>query len=84
MESNENLNLFNESSRIIITCNKRLAPFLQQEVEALGFVVDRTFSTGVELNGTMKDCIRLNLNLRCASQVLYSLKRFRANSPDEV
>lgn len=33
-------------------------------------------STGVWLNGTMKDCIRLNLNLRCASQVMYAIKQF--------
>jgi len=78
------LNPFNTSSHLIITCNKRLSPFLKQEVEALGFVVDRQFSTGVELRGTMADCIRLNLSLRCASQVLYSLKQFKADSPDSV
>ncbi len=54
------------------------------EVEAQGFAVDRQFSTGVELKGTMTDCIRLNLTLRCASQVLYSLKKFKANSPEDV
>jgi len=50
----------------------------------LGFTPERSFSTGVELKGTLNDCIRLNLNLRCASQVLYSLKQFTANSPEEV
>jgi putative N6-adenine-specific DNA methylase len=30
------------------------------------------------------ECIKLNLNLRCASQVLYSLKVFKANSPEDV
>lgn len=44
----------------------------------------RTFLTGVELEGSLNDCIRLNLNLRCASQVLYSLKSFRANHPDHI
>lgn len=38
----------------------------------------RVFKTGVELEGTMSDCIRLNLNLRCASQVLFSVTSFRA------
>jgi putative N6-adenine-specific DNA methylase len=38
----------------------------------------------VELAGTLTDCIRLNLSLRCASQVLYSLKEFRANDPEQV
>ncbi|MCI0750914.1 MAG: class I SAM-dependent RNA methyltransferase [Flammeovirgaceae bacterium] len=71
-------------SRIIITCNKRLAPFLAMEVKELGFVPVRVFATGVELNGSMSDCIRLNLNLRCASQVHYSLKQFKAEDPDQL
>lgn len=75
---------FSHSSRIIITCNKRLSPALQREVSELGYSPDRTFSTGVELQGSLNDCIRLNLNLRCASQVLFSLKTFRSNGPDDV
>ena len=75
---------FNTASRIIITCNKRLSPYLHQEITELGFTTVRTFSTGVELNGTINDCIKLNLNLRCASQILYSIKEFTANGPDDV
>ena len=70
--------------RIIVTCSKRLSPYLELEIVELGFIPVRTFSTGVELLGTMNDCIRLNLNLRCASQVLYSLKEFPSESPDDV
>jgi putative N6-adenine-specific DNA methylase len=61
-----------------------LAPALRAEVIGLGFDVDRVFQTGVELTGTVNDCIRLNLNLRCASQVMYSLKTFICNNPDEL
>jgi len=61
-----------------------LAPALRSEVIGLGFDVDRVFQTGVELTGTVNDCIRLNLNLRCASQVMYSLKTFICNNPDEL
>jgi putative N6-adenine-specific DNA methylase len=78
------VNPFTHRSRIVITCNKRLTPFLAQEVDELGFVIQRKFQTGVEAEGTLEDCIRLNLNLRCASQVLYSLRAFRANRPDDV
>jgi putative N6-adenine-specific DNA methylase len=78
------MNIFATKSRIIITCKKRLSIYVEQEVIELGFTPIRTFATGVELEGTINDCIRLNLNLRCASQVLYSLKAFRANSPDDV
>src|SRR5688572_24519831 len=72
------------SSRIIVTCNKRLAQFLEKEIAELGMKVDRVFATGVEMIGTIDDCVRLNLNLRCASQVLYSLREFRSNSPEDV
>ena len=75
---------FNKPSHIIITCSKRLSPFLQQEVSQLGFKITRAFQTGIELNGTLNDCITLNLNLRCASQVLYSLKSFRCTNPDQL
>ena len=75
---------FNKPSHIIITCSKRLSPFLQQEVTELGFKITRVFTTGIELNGTLNDCIRLNLNLRCASQVLYSLKSFPCSTPDQL
>ena len=78
------MQIFDITSRIIVTCNKRLSPYLQQEVTDLEFVPERVFSTGVELKGTMRDCIRLNLNLRCASQVLFSLKTFSAIGPDEL
>ncbi len=78
------MELFTTPSRIIITCSKRMSPYLQQEVIALGFTEVRHFATGVELFGTIIDTIRLNLNLRCASQVLYSLKEFAADSPDDI
>ncbi|TKC00551.1 THUMP domain-containing class I SAM-dependent RNA methyltransferase [Pedobacter cryophilus] len=76
--------VFNTPSKVIITCNKRLALYLQQEVMELGFKPIRVFSTGVELNLSLNECIRLNLNLRCASQVLYRLHEFTAENADEL
>ncbi len=78
------MSIFTTPSKIIITCNKRLTPWLQLEVEELGFTIVEAFATGVELKGTVNDCIKLNLNLRCASQVLYSLFEFRCNSVDDL
>jgi len=78
------MEVFNKQSKIILTCNKRLAPYLEEEVVEQGFVPERVFPTGVELLGTVNDCIRLNLNLRCASQVLYSLDQFEAAGPQEL
>ncbi len=78
------MNAFVNTSKIIITCHKWLAPALAKEVEALGYQRFRVFQTGVELEGTMADCIKLNLNLRSASQVMYSLKAFICNDPNEL
>lgn len=78
------MQVFHTESKIVITCNKRLSPYLQKEVEELGFKPVRVFQTGVELLGTVTDCIALNLNLRCASQVLYLLKSFKAHDPQEL
>src|SRR6201996_5158377 len=78
------MQVFHTENKIIITCNKRLSPYLQQEAEALGYKPVRVFSTGIELLGTVTDTIPLNLNLRCASQILYSLKSFTAADPKEL
>ena len=78
------MQLFNTSSRIIVTCSNRLSPFLQQEIMELGFTPVRIFKTGVELKGTLEDCIQLNLNLRCASQVLFSINEFSARNADDL
>lgn len=71
-------------AQITITCHKRLAPYVEQEVRELGFELESVFVTGVRLQGTLNDCIKLNLNLRCASQVLYSLKRFEAVDANDI
>lgn len=78
------MSLYTTRGAITITCNKRLAPFVAQEVAELGFKVDEVFVTGVRISGTINDCMRLNLNLRCASQVLYSLKQFSAVDANAV
>lgn len=78
------MSLYTTKGTVTITCNKRLTPFLEQEVKDLGFTVEETFVTGVRLNASLNECIRLNLNLRCASQVLYSLKQFEALDADEI
>lgn len=78
------MDIFKDRSRVIITCSKRIAPYLEREITELGFTPVRTFQTGVEVSASVNECIRMNLNLRCASQISYSLKTFTANSPDDV
>ena len=78
------MSLYTTPSIVTITCHKRLTPYLEGEVRELGFTIQDVFVTGVRLRATLNDCIRLNLNLRCASQVLYSLKQFGAVNADDV
>ena len=78
------MNVFTIASTITITCIKRLAPYVKREVEELGYVPDEVFQTGVSFMGKMEDCIRLNLNLRCASQVLFQLGEFTVDDPQEL
>ncbi|HRN79605.1 MAG TPA: class I SAM-dependent RNA methyltransferase [Ferruginibacter sp.] len=78
------MNIWTSKSRIVITCSNRITPWLQQEVLALGYRTDRVFKTGVELTGTLYDCIRLNIHVRCASQVLFSIHSFRAENADTL
>ena len=78
------MSFYDTKSAIVITCNNRLAPYVAEEVTALGYTVEETFATGVRMTGTMKDCIRLNLRLRCASQVLYSIKEFNAVNANQL
>lgn len=75
---------FSARGPITITCNARLAPFLALELKALGHEVLEEFLTGVRLEGSLNDCIRLNLTLRCASQVLFHLNSFHAPHPDAL
>jgi len=78
------MSLFTIKAPITITCHKRIAPYLEQEVKELGFEIEEAFITGVRISGTINDCIKLNLNLRCASQVLFSIDSFEANHPDDI
>jgi putative N6-adenine-specific DNA methylase len=78
------MNIYTTTGSVIITCHKRTMPYLEQEVKELGYTIDDSFVTGVKLKATVNECIRLNLNLRCASQVLYSLKAFKAVNADDV
>lgn len=76
--------MYNTASKIIVTCNRRLSAYLEKEIIALGYTPIKVFLTGVELQGTMQDCIKLNLHLRCASQVLLSIKEFYCDHPEDL
>lgn len=78
------MSVYTIKGNITITCHKRITPYLEKEVKELGFDIEESFVTGVKLLGSVNDCIKLNLNLRCASQVLYSLKKLYADTADDI
>lgn len=71
-------------SLILITCPKRITPYLSQELKALGYTVEKEFTAGVAILGSMKDCMKLNLYLRTAHRVLFLLKSFKAHTPENL
>jgi 23S rRNA G2445 N2-methylase RlmL len=73
-----------DPSSILITCAREMGELLRGEVETLGFVVEKSHETGVEITGTIYDAMKLNLHLRTAYNVLYLLGRFRCKDPDQL
>lgn len=67
---------FRKASTIQATCDNGLAPWLAQELTALGYTPKREHRTGVELTGTLVDCQRLNLLSRVAYNILYQIDEF--------
>jgi len=72
------------TSTIVLTCPKFIAPILKREVEELGYTVNAVHVTGVEIEGTFQDVMRLNLLLRTAHRVLWLVKRWEAHTPDDL
>ena len=69
---------------VSVTCARGLAPFLQQEVEALGYEICVAHETGVEIRATMRATMLLNLWLRTAFSVMVLIEELECHSPDEL
>ncbi len=69
---------------IVITCARGAGDYLRQEVEQLGYTVQSTSDTRIEIAASLHDAMRLNLMLRIGVNVLCLLKRFSCNDPDEL
>jgi len=64
---------FNNKGTIVVTCYPFLSEYLKHELESLGFNECVAGPTSVTTTGTLNDCITLNVNLRTASRVLFTL-----------
>jgi len=75
---------FHEPQAIRITCAPGLVDYLRREVEELGYTVDSSRPTGLEITAGMHDAMRLNLFLRTAFNVLVLIDTFTCADPDEL
>ena len=72
-----------EPKRLLrVTCAPGLTRWLAQEVRALGYEVETSEHTGIELRGRMADAMRLCLRLRTAYHVLQRFGDVHAKDPD--
>lgn len=74
----------NDKTTILITCGPSLVDYLRREVENLGYKITAAGTVDVEIEGTLHDAMRLNLHLRTAYNVLYLLRSFPCDTPDEL
>lgn len=75
---------FRQPATILVTCPKRVSPYLREELTALDFPIGAELVTGVETEGTLEDAMWLNLQIRTGHRVLYLLASFKAYNPDEL
>ena len=73
-----------KQTKIVITCAPRLIDITATELAALGYKVLQKDRLSATIHGTFDDCMFLNLHLRTANKVLYHLKSFQADNPDQL
>lgn len=72
------------TSKIIVTCAPRVSPFLEKEIQQLGYGDTTAAHQSVSLHGTFNDTLKLNLHLRTANRILFHVSSFRADHPDQL
>jgi putative N6-adenine-specific DNA methylase len=73
-----------DTSTILITCPKGLSRYLEKEVKDLRMNIIRSQASAVMTNGTLYDCMVLNLSLYTAHHVLYKVMECVCRTPDEL
>ena len=71
-------------ANIFVIAAPEISNILHEEIKALGFANTAVHRLGVQLYGSLADCMYLNLNLRTANKVLWEAGRFRASTPDQL
>ena len=78
------MTIWNQKSKILVTCPKGVSLYLKKEIEALDFPVLAELDTAIQTEGTLQDTLILNLHLRTAQRVLYQLERLIVNTPENL
>jgi len=73
-----------KKSPILITCSKGISPYLKREVLSLNLPVLSEAPSSIETEGTFDDTLRLNLSIRTGQRVLFLVRQFKAQSPDDL
>ncbi len=73
-----------ERKNILVTCGPGLEDYLQCELRGLGFETVSSHTGGVITRGSFIDCMKMNLWLRTAYNVLYLLREFRCGSSESL
>ena len=76
--------VFDRVGAIRVTAPRGAADLLAEEAAALGAAGAQAVGNGVELTGTLADCMRLNLHLRTANRVLFRIDSFAADGPEAL
>lgn len=75
---------FNQKSTVSISCPLGLSPLLKDEIEAMGFTPKVIRETGVEIEASMNDCIKLNFWLRTAHRIHFLIDEKPIRKPDDL
>ncbi len=74
----------NEHKNILVTTAPGLNDYLSAELSQFGFEITSTHTGGIVTRGSFIDCMKLNMHLRTAYNVLYLLTEFRCGSADSL
>jgi putative N6-adenine-specific DNA methylase len=72
------------SKSLTISCGPGSVPYLREELRQMGYAILSEHERGIEIEATLKDAPRLNLCLRTALHVMFPLKKFPCEGPDEL
>ncbi|PLX69594.1 MAG: RNA methyltransferase [Denitrovibrio sp.] len=73
---------FKEKREILVTCPKEIPQYLEAELRKLGYPILYTRKAAVATEGTLEDCMFLNMHLRTGHRVLYLLEKSRVQNGD--